>query len=357
MGNAFVRFQMAEYGNLEDSDFLLVQLKFYGSHDTSTEWIDTVKLQDDVLGWRWTTIMDAPGTGYFQYKGKANTDWKTFNAEMERNHNAVQIRITLRSNQDYAERHILDNMMVYGSECEDAFVAGRKGAFNVKYTCRDSCCGNLDNKVKITWMTSGCTHAAKSTHGATVFNTLKPGTYYQKFTCTDCNGNDAKPVCRTIVNEDKKKPIIPILGKDIMTIEATHDANYVDDGATCSDQVDGVISQDVEVSGDVVNLSKPATYNINYNCKDAAGNEADTINRKVVVRGATKVTREASFTYNDAGAVCTDSISLGTNKEVVTNPVNTEKVGTYVVTYRIKDKAGNWNDGKCTGAKQYKRTV
>merc|ERR1711937_393611 len=121
----------------------------------------------------------------------------------------------------------------------------------------------------------------------------------------DCNGNAAKPVCRTIVNEDKKKPIITILGKDIMTIEATHDANYVDDGATCSDQVDGVISQDVEVSGDVVNLSKPATYNINYNCKDAAGN----------------------------------------------------KVGTYVVTYRIKDKAGNWNDGKCTGAKQYKRTV
>merc|ERR1711988_579996 len=70
----------------------------------------------------------------------------------------------------------------------------------VKHTCRDSCCGNLDNKVKITWMTSGCTHAAASTHGATVFNTLKPG-------------------CRTIVNEDKKKPIITILGKDIMTIE------------------------------------------------------------------------------------------------------------------------------------------
>merc|ERR1719473_2127666 len=160
-------------------------------------------------------------------------------------------------------------------------------------------------------------------------------------------GNYAKPVCRTIVNEDKKKPIITILGKDLMTIEATHDANYVDDGATCSDQVDGVISQDVEVSGDVVNLAKPSTYNINYNCKDAAGNKADTIRRKVVVRdttcptckvtGASKVTREASFTYSDAGAVCTDSISLANNKIQTRNPVNTEKVGTYVVTYRIKD--------------------
>merc|ERR1712216_785348 len=47
------------------------------------------------------------------------------------------------------------------------------------------------------------------------------------------------------------------------------------------------------------------------------------------------------------GAVCTDSISLGGNKIQTRNPVNTEKVGTYVVTYRIKDKAGNWNDGKC----------
>merc|ERR1712188_252036 len=32
--------------------------------------------------------------------------------------------------------------------------------------------------------------------------------------------------------------------------EATHQGNYIDDGATCSDQVDGVISQNVEVSGD-----------------------------------------------------------------------------------------------------------
>merc|ERR1711988_1966266 len=33
--------------------------------------------------------------------------------------------------------------------------------------------------------------------------------------------------------------------------KATHQGNYIDDGATCSDQVDGVISQNVEVSGDV----------------------------------------------------------------------------------------------------------
>merc|ERR1712224_852371 len=68
--------------------------------------------------------------------------------------------------------------------------------------------------------------------------------------------------------------IIQILGSDQMTLEATHQGNYIDDGATCSDQVDGVISQNVEVSGDVVNLSKVGTYTITYNCKDSANNEA-----------------------------------------------------------------------------------
>merc|ERR1711871_221928 len=57
-------------------------------------------------------------------------------------------------------------------------------------------------------------------------------------------------VCRNIYNVDHTFPIIQILGSDQMTLEATHQGNYIDDGATCSDQVDGVISQNVEVSGD-----------------------------------------------------------------------------------------------------------
>merc|ERR1711871_633623 len=81
-------------------------------------------------------------------------------------------------------------------------------------------------------------------------------------------------VCRNIYNVDHTFPIIQILGSDQMTLEATHQGNYIDDGATCSDQVDGVISQNVEVSGDVVNLSKVGTYTITYNCKDSANNAA-----------------------------------------------------------------------------------
>merc|ERR1719428_335202 len=87
--------------------------------------------------------------------------------------------------------------------------------------------------------------------------------------------------CVRITNSDETKPILQLLGADELTLEATHGGNYVDDGATCFDQVDGVISQNVEVSGDVVNLSKVGTYQIVYNCKDSAGNAADEAMRTV----------------------------------------------------------------------------
>merc|ERR1712224_980087 len=81
------------------------------------------------------------------------------------------------------------------------------------------------------------------------------GSYAIYYRCADESNNYAE-ACREVLNVDHTRPIIQILGSNDMTLEATHQGNYIDDGATCSDQVDGVISQNVEVSGDVVNLSK-----------------------------------------------------------------------------------------------------
>merc|ERR1711881_731412 len=77
------------------------------------------------------------------------------------------------------------------------------------------------------------------------------GSYSIKYQAEDSAGHTTS-VCRDILNVDHTFPIIQIPGSDQMTLEATHQGNYIDDGATCSDQVDGVISQNVEVSGDVV---------------------------------------------------------------------------------------------------------
>merc|ERR1711871_625041 len=157
-----------------------------------------------------------------------------------------------------------------------------------------------------------------------------------------------------------------------MTLEATHQGNYIDDGATCSDQVDGVISQNVEVSGDVVNLSKVGTYTITYNCKDSANNAAPAARRTVVVAqtscprchvfGKDEINHEASFPYADAGAARSDVIDGTTTTKCYTTYGGTpdvETTGTYTIQYKSTNTVGLWNDGSnCRGGPiSYYRTV
>merc|ERR1712023_27536 len=184
--------------------------------------------------------------------------------------------------------------------------------------------------------------------------------------------------CRDIYNVDHTFPIIQILGSDQMTLEATHQGNYIDDGATCSDQVDGVISQNVEGSGDVVNLSKVGEYKIQYNCKDNADRSAVTAERIVkveqtscptcTVTGCTAATgcmqyHEASFAYLDAGATCSDVIDGDITPQCIkctgdncdagesagtpiscqdSDLINAKATGTYYITYVAQNTVNKW---------------
>jgi len=58
-------------------------------------------------------------------------------------------------------------------------------------------------------------------------------------------------------------------------------AEYRDAGASCSDVWAGDL--DIIVSGDTVNTGAAGTYNINYDCLDNDGNEANQISRTVIV--------------------------------------------------------------------------
>jgi len=196
-------------------------------------------------------------------------------------------------------------------------------------------------------------------------------------------------LCVRITNVDYTKPILQLLGADEMTLEATHEGNYVDDGATCFDQVDGVISQNVEVSGDVVNLSKVGTYVIQYHCKDTKGNTAEPLRRVVhiVQNSCPRCTmtdcehkettcsqdHEASFTYTDAGVSCSDTIDGELPDSMVETLVNGQldgsvnvgKTGVYIVTYRAHNSAMMYNDYETCkgtgdqpdGGAHYMRTV
>merc|ERR1712054_243715 len=200
--------------------------------------------------------------------------------------------------------------------------------------------------------------------GGSEFNMLKPGTYYLKYTCRDMATNTAT-ACRTFVNVDKTRPVITVLqaantNTNVWTVEASRDNNYVDAGATCSDMVDGNISQDVEVSGDVVNMAAVGTYMINYNCEDSAGQTAVQATRTVVVQDNTcptctipggpdqaTITVEASFPYTEEQSTCTDTLDGAMPNAHIYGHVDVELTGTYVLTYSVTDKNGNGDGRTC----------
>jgi hypothetical protein len=236
------------------------------------------------------------------------------------------------------------------------------------YSCTDTCAGILTDAVVVTVHkgTGGCAGAVTTLDTSAL---MMPNTYHIKYTCTDPSSNQVSK-CRTIIVEDKSKPIITIIGSDAKTYEATRDTQYIDEGATCSDNVDGLIPENVEVGGDVVRLNIPKAYQVIYTCKDAANNAADPAIRHVlvqdktcptcVVQGDSSVTREASFPYVDDGAICTDTLS-GTIPAVTVglSGVDVETTGEYRVTYTATDGAGNHNsDSALTGTcVSYVRTV
>merc|ERR1711998_66737 len=168
--------------------------------------------------------------------------------------------------------------------------------------------------------------------------------------------------CRTFINLDKTKPVITILeaanaNDGTWHIEASRDHGYVDAGATCSDMVDGNISQDVEVSGDVVNMAAVGTYKINYNCEDSAGQKANQATRTVIVEDTTcptctvpgasqTITVEASFPYTEESSTCTDTLDGAM-----------PNAGTYVLTYSATDKNGNGRNAKKCAQAHFTKTV
>jgi hypothetical protein len=239
---------------------------------------------------------------------------------------------------------------------------------DIGYACYDAC---SETTTTVAWMSgAGCT----SNGGADAeFNMLKPGTYYLKYSCADESGSTTS-ACRTFINVDKTKPVITVLeaanqNDGTFHIEASRDNNYVDAGATCSDMIDGNISQDVEVSGDVVNMAAVGTYIINYNCEDSAGQTAYPATRTVIVEDTTcpscaapnlsveggvvvPTIVEASFPYTEDASTCTDTLDGALPDAVVYGHVDVEHTGMYVLTYSVTDKAGNGADpAACHGDK------
>jgi hypothetical protein len=159
-------------------------------------------------------------------------------------------------------------------------------------------------------------------------------------------------------------PAITIRGGQYVTLEAERDGGiWADPGAYCTelDNQGNEINLTPSSSGSVYldTLSPPAQV-IKYSCtssfthatskKDRFVSVHDTKCPTCVLRNPqTLVTVEASFPYADTGVQCSDDFSP-TTTVTETSDVNVEAVGTYHVTYRAEDAAGNYNDGTTTVA-------
>merc|ERR1711998_755747 len=175
-------------------------------------------------------------------------------------------------------------------------------------------CENFETYDSGAWAKDSCDKAVNSksietSWGPRPFNARQLGDYVRTYTVKDVSGNKATKT-RTFTVIDEDVPEISRMGKEVETYQASRDMEYTDKGATCHDFVDGELSHAVEVSGEVVNMRIPGTYQIRYDCQDLTGNTAEFQYRKVVIedtispelslKGASVNYLEAGFPYLDA---------------------------------------------------------
>ncbi|RUM66756.1 MAG: hypothetical protein DSZ06_02655, partial [Sulfurospirillum sp.] len=116
---------------------------------------------------------------------------------------------------------------------------------------------------------------------------------------------------------------------------------------------DGDITNKITTSG-TVNTNKAGTYTITYSVTDSAGNSAsvtrtvkvekkpDTTKPTITLKGSNPITITEGDSFTDPGATASDNEDGDiTNKITTSGTVNTNKAGTYTITYSVTDSAGN----------------
>jgi len=177
------------------------------------------------------------------------------------------------------------------------------------------------------------------------------------------NGNDAtnlpqEEVLYLTVNDipDTNAPVITLLGQN--PVQVTQGSVYTDAGATALDDVDGDITADIVVVGDVIDTNIVGVYTITYDVSDTAGNPAvrvirtvsvippsalDTTAPVITLLGQNPVQVTQGSVYTDAGATALDDVDgdITANIVVVGDVIDTNTVGVYIITYNVQDTALN----------------
>jgi len=175
------------------------------------------------------------------------------------------------------------------------------------------------------------------------------------FEASDTSENTATMEA-TVTITDQTPPIIALVGDNAPTL-STGDI-YSEQGATAQDNVEGDISVDVIIGGDIVNTTTPGTYTVTYNLTDLAGNVANELTRQVTVQDASapvvNVPDNISVAATDQNGTNSLDSSISTfltkatanddvdgSVNVTHNAPNPFPIGETVVTFSAKDSSDN----------------
>ncbi len=203
------------------------------------------------------------------------------------------------------------------------------------YSAQDNIDGDITNQVVVTG----------------VVNTSAAGSYTKYYNVSDVSGNNAQQKTRTVIVEtDTTIPVITLSGNNPMSVSIG--SVFVEPGFSAHDNVDGNISNQVIVTGDV-NTSIAGTYYKYYNVSDAAGNSAEQGIREIVVEpdtvapviallGSDSMTLYQGASFSEPGYSAQDNVDGNISAAVIVmGSVNPAILGIYTLKYNVSDAAGN----------------
>ena len=175
--------------------------------------------------------------------------------------------------------------------------------------------------------------------------TSRPGTYTVTYSAVDKTGNKATVQRKVIVLADTIAPVVTLNGDSTMSM--IENGVFADPGATATDNLDAYPS--LRVLGRV-RRNIPGTYTLTYEATDNAGNTgrairtvtviADTTAPVITLNGESSMAITRGSSFNDPGATATDNSAAPVTISAY-GRVNTSRLGTYTLTYRARDRAGN----------------
>ena len=186
-------------------------------------------------------------------------------------------------------------------------------------------------------------------------NTL--GSYQVTYNVSDAAGNPAIEVIRTVnvvSPPDETAPVITLLGDD--PLELIIGTPYSEPGATALDDVDGDISENIDIDNSTVDVNTLGSYQVTYNVSDAAGNPANEVIRTVNVVAepdniAPIITLIGDDPFEiiegtpfvDPGALAFDDVDGNISEDIIVDDsaLDINTTGSYPVTYNVSDATGN----------------